>query len=98
MSETEKPRDWAAMTVKQLRACCAEQGLTREGTKKELIQRLTVEKYGRADKFVHGRTKCKLCGSQMNPVHTDRKTAGIVVRLLQCRAHRAHRYPLVEKV
>jgi len=98
MSETEKPRDWAEMTVKQLRACCAEQGLSREGTKKELITRLTVEKYGRVDKFVHGRTKCKFCGSQMNPVHTDRTTVGIVVRLLQCRAHRAHRYPLVEKV
>ncbi len=98
MSETEKPRDWAAMTVKQLRACCAEQGLTQQGTKKELIQRLALQKYGRADRFVHGRTKCKYCGSMVNPVRTDRKTVGIVVRLLQCRAHRVHRYSLVEKV
>ena len=97
MSETEQPRDWAAMTVKQLRACCAARKLTQTGTKKELIQRLALQKNGRSDKFVPGRTKCKYCGSIVNPVRTDRSVAGVVDRLLQCRANHKHRYHLVEK-
>ena len=95
MSETEKPRDWAEMTVKQLRACCAEQGLTQVGTKKELVKRLAVQKFGRSDKFVHGYTKCDKCGAQAKVSGTirvfDAKTRSFTTaRYWYCRANRKH--------
>jgi membrane-bound inhibitor of C-type lysozyme len=88
-------------TIDELRKMCQAKGLPADGTKKELVKRLTVATTASTNKFTgNGTLKCQICNLAVKIVNTKRKTLQdgrvLVTRQVKCTGKHGHTYSVPE--
>jgi len=89
----------ASMNKAQLIELCHKEDLSKEGPKKDLIDRLILKKIGSTKHHVFGKTKCCICGALVRVKNTKTEIVNgklLIVRQIQCTGKHCHKYPLKE--
>jgi len=96
-----KTEELVKMKAVELKELCKTEGLSCNGNKKELLERLQTKKFGRSDRFVGNLTKCRYCGSPVRVFSTSRQVIEngvLLIRGIRCSGKHRHTYQLKELI